>query len=127
MNIEDLKVIIRSKTLNREDSSLLKYVLAESERYGKQPLSVIEKLIVDNEESYRISNRPSLLSENQELKRYLPVYISIEDIQNHISGLNLDDSGKSVGVAIKHLKSLNLNFRNEDVKRALSCENKVSQ
>lgn len=119
MNTEELRKIIRQKTLNREDSSLLKYVLAESERYDKPPVSVIEKLIIDNEESYRVSNRPELLTENQELKQYLPSYISVEDIKNSLSGLNLDNSGKSIGIAIKHLKSLNLPFRNEDVRTAL--------
>jgi uncharacterized protein YeeX (DUF496 family) len=127
MTIQELRDIIRRKTLNRECTSLLKYVLAESERYGRQPVAVMEKLIEDNKKSYEISNDQRFVIENEELKQYLPEYISLEEVAELISGLSLDDSGKSVGIAIKHLKSLNVSFRNDDVKNAIKHNNSLSK
>jgi hypothetical protein len=125
MLVQDLKNIIRNKTLARQDTSLLKYVLSESERYNKTPVSVIEKLIEDNNKSYSISNDSRFIAENEVLKEYLPVYISVEAIADHIKHMSLDDSGKSMGLAIKHLKTLDINFRNDDVKNAIKYNNKI--
>lgn len=127
MLIQDLKDIIRSKTLARQDTSLLKYVLAESERYNKTPVSVIEKLIEDNKKSYELSGNDKFIKENDILQQYLPVYISVEVIADHIKHMDLDDSGKSVGSAIKYLKTLDISFRNEDVKNAISYNNSLSK
>lgn len=117
MNTEQLSNLIREKTLKREDTSLLKWVLGECQLYGKEPLKVMEKLYEDNMKSFNLSKKNSFLEENKQLELYLPKYLTTEEISYHVKNLGLDKSSKSLGVAIKHLKSLNLNFRTEDVKK----------
>lgn len=120
MNTQDLKNKIREMTFKREDTSLLKYVLAESERYNKEPIAVIEKLIADNKNTYELSKDEKYLVENEVLSKFLPEYISQAEILENIKGIVPDNSGKSFGSAIKYLKTLGLVFKNEDVKVVLS-------
>ena len=107
-------------TFKREDTSLLKYVLAESERYNKEPIAVIEKLIADNKNTYELSKDNKYLVENEVLSKFLPDYISQAEILENVKGIVSDNSGRSFGSAVKHLKSLGLVFKNEDVKVVLS-------
>ena len=125
MNIQELKNEIRGKTLKGENTSLLKYIVAECERYNKEPTSVIEKLIEDNKTTYNICVGMGIpgekyVEENKVLYKYLPEYISQKEISSHLSDLPLDGSGKSMGIAIKHLKSLGVVFKNEDLKEVLN-------
>lgn len=119
MNIEQLSNLIREKTLKREDTSLLKWVLGECQLYNREPLKVMEKLYEDNIKSFELSKRVSLLEENTTLEEYLPKYLTKDEIKNYIQPLNLDNSGKSLGLAIRHLKSMGLNFRTSDVRDVL--------
>lgn len=130
MEINELKELIRAKTLNRESTTLLKYILGETERYNKTPVAVIEKLIVDNEKTYNtvmnsnISNEKKkeafkFLQENEELVKYLPKYITVEEMVENLGGLSLDQSGPSIDRAIKVLTGKNLVFRKKDIRDAL--------
>jgi hypothetical protein len=120
MNIEQLSGLIREKTLKRESTTLLKWVLGECQLYGKDPVKVMEKLYSDNIATYKLTNKPDFLIENSELEKYLPKYLSIDEIKSEIQSLGLDNSGKSIGVAMKYLKGKGLNVRSEDVKSAIN-------
>jgi len=119
MNTEQLSNLIREKTLKREDTKLLKWVLGECQLYGKEPIKVMEKLHSDNTQTYTLTKKEEYLKENQEIEQYLPKYLSVEEIVLRIRPLGLDNSGKSIGVAMKHLKGLGFNVRSEDVRKAL--------
>jgi hypothetical protein len=130
MEINELKELIRAKTLKKESTDLLKYILGESERYSKAPVAVIEKLIVDNKSTFDLVMNSSVsdekkkeaevyLQENEKLSQYLPKYITVEEIVENLGGLSLDQSGKSIGMAIKVLNGKNLTFKKEDVPKAL--------
>ena len=130
MEINELKELIRAKTFKKESTTLLKYILGESERYSKAPVAVIEKLIVDNKSTFDLVMNSNVsdekkkdanvyLTENEELSQYLPKYITVEEIVENLGGLTLDQSGKSIGMAIKTLTGKNLVFRKEDVPKAL--------
>lgn len=131
MEINELKELIRAKTLKKESTTLLKYILGESERYGKSPVAVIEKLMADNESTFALvvnnteveiqkkKDAFKFLQENDELSKYLPKYITVEEIVENLGGLTLDQSGKSIGLSIKTLTGKNLVFKKEDVPKAL--------
>jgi hypothetical protein len=119
MDIEQLSSLIREKTLKRENTTLLKWVLGECQLYGKDPVKVMEKLYADNNQTYSLTNKDEYLKENREIEQYLPKYLSMEEIASHIGQLGLDNSGKSIGIAMKHLKGLGLNVRSEDVRKVL--------
>lgn len=131
MEINELKELIRAKTLKKESTTLLKYILGESERYSKAPIAVIEKLMADNESTFALvvnnteveiqkkKDAFKFLQENEELSHYLPKYITVEEIVENLGGLSLDQSGKSIGMAIKVLNGKKLAFRKEDVPKAL--------
>jgi hypothetical protein len=120
MTNEELKTLIRQKTLRRESTDLFKYVLCESERYNKSIESVVTKLIKDNESNFELTQDNKFLEENKELSTLLPLYATLDEIKSVLLPLNLDNSGKSMGIAIKELKSKGLSFRNEDIKKVLS-------
>lgn len=120
MEVQELKDIIRKKTLARESTSLLKYVLAESERYSKSPINVIEKLIIDNKKTFEQSGRQEFLEENKVLAQYLPKYLTVNEIIENIGGLSLDNTGKTMGILMKLLKAKNLAAKSEDIRTALS-------
>jgi hypothetical protein len=119
MEINELKKIITLKTKARENTDLLKYVVSECERTGKTVVNFLEKLRKDNEETYRVSGDAKYLEENKEIDKYLPTYVSVEELVSILSPLNLDKTGKSIGIATKTLKEKGVSFKNEDVKRAL--------
>lgn len=130
MEINELKELIRAKTLKKESTTLLKYILCESERYSKAPIAVMEKLILDNKATFDLvigsnvsddkkNEANSYLQENLELAQYLPKYITVDEILENLDGLALDQSGKSIGMAIKTLTGKKLSFRKEDVPKAL--------
>lgn len=120
MEVQELKDIIRKKTLARESTSLLKYVLAESERYSKSPINVIEKLIIDNKKTFEQSGRQEFLEENKVLAQYLPKYLTVNEIIENIGGLSLDNTGQTMGILMKLLKAKNLAAKSEDIRTALS-------
>ena len=121
MNVESLKVDIRKAMLNKESVklNLLRVILADVERYNKDPVNIVQKLIEDNKSNYELSKNEDFLRENDILNSMLPKFLSVEELRNLLNPLNLDKSPKSIGVAVKFLKEKNLVFRNEDVKQCV--------
>lgn len=90
------------------------------EQIRKDIEAKMEKLYEDNLQTYNLTNKPDFLIENKEIEKYLPKYLSIDEIKNEIQSLCLDNSGKSIGLAIKYLKNKGFNVRSEDVKSAIN-------
>ena len=63
-----------------------------------------------------------LEDENVFLKSLLPNYMSVVELKEKLSPLNLEKSGASVGKAISYLKANGLSFLPEDVKKAIQDE-----
>lgn len=119
MEVNDLRKIMLQKMKAREDTSLVKYVIAECERFNKSPINVLEKLKEDNQENFRLSGNEKFLKENEEIDSYLPKYVSVSDLVVLLEPTGLDNNGKSIGLAIKHLEQLKIPFKKQDVKTAL--------
>lgn len=121
MNVESLKQDIRAAMLNKESVklNLLRVILADTERYNKDPINIVQKLIEDNKSNYSLSKNEDFLRENEILNSMLPKFLSVEELRDLLNPLNLDKSPKSIGSAVKFLKEKNLVFRNEDVKQCV--------
>lgn len=119
MNTEELKQLIRQRTLSRKPTDLFKCVLAECERYNKTVESVVNKLIQDNETNYKLRPDQKFIEENRELEALLPLYASKEEVSAIIQPLNLDKNQKSIGLAVKELKSRGVSFRMDHLREIL--------
>lgn len=119
MNTEELRKLIRELTLSRKPTDLFKCVLAECDRYNKTVESVVNKMIQDNENNYSLRQDPKFLEENRELSALLPIYASKEELEAIITPLDLDKNKKSIGLAIKELKSKGISFRMEHVREII--------
>jgi len=124
MNIDNLKDLILQHVKSKSNKvSLLKFLAGEYERLNYSNSTTVEqvirKAIENNNICLAAREDEKLKEENSFLKTLLPNYLSVAELKSAVGHLNLDNSGASVGKAIKYLKSNGLAFLPEDVKKAL--------
>lgn len=128
MNKQDLKdMIVKSIKERNGKADLLRLILGEYEKYEYQGKAatveqIARKLIVSNNECLAARADQKLEDENVFLKSLLPNYMSVVELKEKLSPLNLEKSGASVGKAISYLKANGLSFLPEDVKKAVQDE-----
>lgn len=128
MNKQDLKnLIVKSIKERNGKADLLRLIMGEYEKYEYQnkPVTVEQiarKLITSNNECLAARADQKLEEENLFLKSLLPNYMSVVELKEKLSPLNLEKSGASVGKAISYLKANGHSFLPEDVKRAVQDE-----
>lgn len=126
MNVDNLKNLINEarRQQNRESLSLLSFLLGEYERnvMANNKVTVeqiVRRTISDNNICLESRNDTNLVEENEFLRNLLPQTLSVAELRTHLEPLNLGNDGKSIGQAIKYLRSNGLEFLNEDIKIAL--------
>ena len=80
---------------------------------------IVRRTISDNNICLESRNDTNLVEENEFLRNLLPQTLSVAELRTHLEPLNLGNDGKSIGQAIKYLRSNGLEFLNEDIKIAL--------
>ena len=125
--MNNLRDDIREATLARNTFkvNLLKYILGEYERAALANKNtslekIIEKTIENNNICFQARPEQKYTQENEILQAYLPKYLTLDELFTELAPLGLSNSKQSVGVAIKHLKSKQLPFRNEDVVKTIN-------
>lgn len=127
MNIDNLKNMI-NESRRKQDSksvSLLSFLLGEYEsqinRGNKVTVEqVIRHTISDNNICLESRNDTNLIEENEFLKTLLPSYLTVAQLRDILTPLQLGNDGKSIGIANKHMKATGLNYLPETIKEALS-------
>lgn len=127
MNKENLKNLINESRRKQDSKSiaLLTFILGEFEaqeiKGNKVAVDqIVHKAIESNRQCNEARPDPKYEEENNFLKSLLPSYLSVAELNTHLKPLGLDSSGKSMGAAIKYLRSNGLEFLPEDVKTALT-------
>lgn len=136
--IDDLRVKIHSMPLGSE-KNLLKVILGDLQNppgSGKSKTpdlsdercrSYVKKMIESNKTSIGYlregdSRIKKLEDENQLLKSLLPTYLSADEIRTHLANVDVksvEGEGEAMSVAMKHLKSLNLNVEGKVVREVV--------
>lgn len=144
MNIvEQLKADL--KTAMKEGDSICKEILRvilgdiaslemSSQQNGKpvsedQVFGVMRKILAGNAEtiaSHAIEEKRKILEkENEIINKYLPAMPSVEKIVDQLQAvaeeIKESNEGKAMGVAMKHLKSIDFKALGEDVKKAVQA------
>ena len=107
--------------------NILKLILSETHRINKQDdqtvIAIIAKLIESNKETLAYGHNVKLVKENEVLGQFLPTYMNCDQIEQTLNAIKHElvplNAGQAIGRALKFLKSLNLHFKNEDVKNVL--------
>lgn len=125
MTKKELKGLIdQARRAQAQELSLLTFLLGEIEAQQEKNKNVTEdqvirKVIETNNVCLAARPDDKLEAENEYLRNLLPDTLTVAQLRDILAPLGLDDSGKAVGQAIKHLKANGLAYENESIKLAL--------
>jgi hypothetical protein len=130
MTPENIKNLINESRRKQDTKSvaLLTFLLGEYELQSSKNANVamdqiIHKAIESNQVCLAARYDEKLVDEVAFFSSLLPNYLSVAELNEYIKPLELDNTGKAMGSAIKYLKANGLSFRNEDLKKALDTPN----
>lgn len=124
MNESELRDLLTQHVkLKSGRASIIRLILCEFQaRAESQPVAIdqiVHKIIERNNECLSFRQDAGLVEENEFLKTLLPSYLSVAELREHLKPLGLDNTGASVGKAVKYLRSNGLSFLPADVKKAV--------
>ena len=129
MTPENIKNLINESRRRQDTKSLalLTFLLGEYELQSSKNANVaMDQIIHKAIENCRVclSARydEKLVDEVAFFSSLLPSYASVAELRGHLAPLGLGVDGKAMGAAVKHMKSLGLDYRNDDLKKALLNE-----
>lgn len=115
-----------------DEESILKVLLGDcQQKAANNKLTevsfqeIVRKMVKDNNETMLLlqdERKEKLVRENVVLERFLPRYLTEEEVLNYIqeNNLSIDNSGKTVGVVLKHLKENDLLAEGKVVKNVIT-------